>query len=1100
MESPRATGPWTTSISLAALAFPMLMACGPSGEDVRPASVDRQAEEGRPEPSADPVDPSSEPAAQGAKATPAATELRRPKPRARNFEARALDFGEWYDDLTARVSPGTDGWPTEVIAQVAERDLTQGLAAAMEGDYSVWTESLAPQFRGSPDMRPEDLEEKASDGTAVVHWGNPGSAGQVSADEWPRAVEQLVGPMLNGVQHKVTIWVSSMLALADKRFECELSVRMVAQLGEGSLQQNLRWKTIWVLDSARKRVLLEQLSARSFEQVEYRKRPFDEMTRAVFGDGEYFHRQLHQGASEYQDRYDRTATLASVYLGMHGMAVGDVDGDGLEDVYVGRQMGVPNRLFLHNPDGTVREAGREARVDYLEDTAGVLIFDVDGDGRRDIAMGAGKNILIAWNNGDGRFSDPQVLRGRGGEQIYSLCSADADGDGDLDIYATRYVAGGVSKGLPTPYHDAQNGAPNLYWRNEGAREFVLATDEVGLGENNSRFSLAAIWEDVDVDGDLDLYVANDFGRNNLYRNDGGMFTDIASETGTFDMAAGMGVTCADVDVDGDLDFYVSNMFTAAGSRIAGNPKFQVAGKLDVRGAYMHHTQGNSLLVNQGQGVYRDGTARARSGPGGWAWGAMFTDFNNNGLPDLVVPNGFLTSRRTEDLEGFFWRCVVSVSPAAPPASTEYQNAWIAISQLGQVDGYSWNGREPNYAYRNLGDGRFADVSGASGLDYLDDGRVASIVDWDGDGRLDLWLKNRTAPLVRFVRNVHPTSGHWISVELEGAGANREAAGALVTVEIPGAESAEPTRLRQRSYVGHGYLGGSSRRMHFGLGQASDAVDVHVQWPDGSAGSFAGLSVDGRWLLVQGAADARHMPAPDSPLDVMPVERVPTRLPEHPESWIDANGPGLTRVPLLDRLPLTELELPAFTGPARKIGSFAGKSLLVLLWGSWSDEYVGALREISRGLDGTDVVLYPLSMDGVRDEAYVRDVLGTLGPDSLGGRIDARLQLLFEMLMFEVLGPFDDQPLPVGLLFDVEGTLSVFYMGKVDADEVVRDAKLASSAVGQKEARWPVALTGGRWAMGRGPDRAIPNLRSFLRKQGFRGVAGELRGEERRRGL
>ncbi|MFT5050625.1 MAG: hypothetical protein ACI8QZ_002027 [Chlamydiales bacterium] len=1081
----------------------VLVACSSGGDEAPAAS----AVEDAPEPVAEveliALDDPSSAAAEGGQPVLDGAAVQRPKPRTQNFGARDLDLGDWYDDLAERVSPSKDGWPTEVIAQVAERDVQQALLSALVGDFDGWSESLAPEFRGSADLRPDELEQKASDGNLLVRWGHSGKAGQVDAAGWPSAVERLVAPQLNGVQHKVQVWVTSVLELAGKRFECNLSVRIVAVMGEGSQQLNLDWKSIWMFDPVRKRVLLEQLSAGRFEEVEYRKRPFDELTRAVFGNSELFNRQLHQGAVEYQERYDRTATVASVHLGMHGMAVGDVDGNGLEDLYVGAQAGVPNRLFLHHPDGTVREVASAARVDFLEDTAGVLIFDIDGDGQRDIAMGAGNNVLLVWNQGDGRFSEPQVLRGRGGEQVYSLCAADADGDGDLDIYATRYVAGGVSQGLPTPYHDAQNGASNMFWQNEGGREFVLATEEVGLDQNNTRFSLSAIWEDVDRDGDLDLYVVNDFGRNNLYRNDGGKFTDIAGETGAVDMAAGMGVTCADVDMDGDLDFYISNMFTAAGSRIAGNPKFQVGGNLDSRGGYMHHTQGNSLLIDQGGGVYRDMTERARSGPGGWAWGAMFTDFNNNGLPDIVVPNGFLTGRRTEDLEGFFWRCVVNVSPTAPPATSAYQNAWVAISQLGQSDGFSWNGREPNYAYRNLGDGLFADVSGASGLDYVDDGRVACIVDWDGDGRLDLWLKNRTAPLLRFVRNVHATPGHWISIELQGAGANREAAGALVTVEVPTTAGAEPRRLAQRSYLGHGYLGGSSRRLHFGLGNGQQPVGVHVEWPDGSEASYTGLTVDGAWSLVQGATDARALPRVSASIDDLSVERLPARLPESPERWIDGNGARVARVPLLDRLPMGPLELPAFTGPARTVESFAGKNLLVMLWGSWSDENVDKLQELSRELAGTDVVLYPLSLDGVRDEEYVRDVLAKIRPDQPGGqpggRIDARLQLLFEMLVFEVVGPFDDQPLPLGLLFDVEGALSVLYLDEIDAAEVLRDGRLASSAVGQKSARWPVALTGGRWAMGHGPDRSLPQLRAFLRKQGFRGVSRELKAEERRRG-
>ena len=603
-----------------------------------------------------------------------------------------------------------------------------------------------------------------------------------------------------------------------------------------------------------------------------------------------------------------------------------------------------------------------------------------------------------------------------------------------------------------------------------------------------------MWDDVDLDGDMDLYVANDFGQNNLFENEDGQFTDVAQRSGSFDMAAGMGITFADVELDGDMDIYVSNMFSAAGRRISAHPNFKAGGSLEERMGYVHHSQGNSLLLNRGDGTYEDGTERSRSGPGGWAWGAMFNDFDNDGLADIVVPNGFITNRRQEDLEGFFWRCVVNESPAGPPATDAYTNAWVTVSNLGQIENYSWNGREPNYAYWNMGDGRFIDASAATGLDYIDDGRSACVVDWDGDGQLDLWLKNRSAPLVRFLRNTADSDAHYVTFELENQGPNRQAVGSSITVEAGG------RTLVQRTYVGHGYLACSSRRVHFGLAKASEIERVEVRWPDGETERFAGIEVDGLWRLRRGSGVGEAIELPSEQLTGSRGRRVPERLPESPEQWVDSNEPAVTRVPLLDRLPLTRLELPRFDGSTPKVGDFAGRSLLVLLWGSWDDANVDTLRELAASkekLAQAGVVLYPLSMDGVRDEPYVVSVLDTLDLEEGGGRVDRRIQLLVEMSMFEILGPFEDQPLPLGLLFDIEGNLSVIYLGSVRADEVVRDAALASEGLGRSESRWPTALTGGRWAND-GPARSLNKLRLFLRKQGYRKVAEELRAEERRR--
>ena len=118
-------------------------------------------------------------------------------------------------------------------------------------------------------------------------------------------------------------------------------------------------------------------------------------------------------------------------------------------------------------------------------------------------------------------------------------ATDFDGDGDVDLYGCKY--GSPNRNPPLPYHDANNGTPNLMLRNDGYWRFTDVTREVGLDENNLRYSFAASWVDYDNDGDPDLYVANDFGRNNLYRNDGGQFTDVAGDAGVEDISAGMSV-------------------------------------------------------------------------------------------------------------------------------------------------------------------------------------------------------------------------------------------------------------------------------------------------------------------------------------------------------------------------------------------------------------------------------------------------------------------------------------------------------------------------------------------------------------------------------
>jgi hypothetical protein len=188
-------------------------------------------------------------------------------------------------------------------------------------------------------------------------------------------------------------------------------------------------------------------------------------------------------------------------------------------------------------------------------------------------------------------------------------------------------------------------------RNRGDGTFEDVTETSGMMANNNRFSLAAGWADYDGDGDSDLYVANDFGRNNLYRNNGdGTFTDVAAAAGVEDMAAGMSVGWGDYDSDGQLDLYVGNMWSSAGQRVTHNPQFEtVAAEESLRQSFQRHARGNTLFHNNGDGTFRDVTLDARVEMGRWAWGSDFVDLDNDGNLDLFIQNGFITGPELDDL-------------------------------------------------------------------------------------------------------------------------------------------------------------------------------------------------------------------------------------------------------------------------------------------------------------------------------------------------------------------------------------------------------------------------------------------------------------------
>jgi hypothetical protein len=256
----------------------------------------------------------------------------------------------------------------------------------------------------------------------------------------------------------------------------------------------------------------------------------------------------------------------------------------------------------------------------------------------------GEVLAVLANNGEGRFSRVTTL---GTTNIYSLTAADYDDDGDLDVYVCRYSA--TEESAPVPYYDANNGERNLLLRNDGELRFSDVTAETRLDQNNRRYSFAAAWIDFDDDGDQDLYVANDFGRNNLFRNDNGRFEDVAATLGVEDISAGMSVAWGDYDNDGRFDLYVSNMFSAAGSRITFDRRFGTDLDAAERGSYQRHARGNSLFRSTGPETFEDVSVSAAVTRGRWAWGSRFVDINNDSREDIVVANGFVSNEDTKDL-------------------------------------------------------------------------------------------------------------------------------------------------------------------------------------------------------------------------------------------------------------------------------------------------------------------------------------------------------------------------------------------------------------------------------------------------------------------
>ena len=384
-----------------------------------------------------------------------------------------------------------------------------------------------------------------------------------------------------------------------------------------------------------------------------------DVTQSAFAGDPDFERQFAPGMDHWRGHLAQGLGLP--LLGhAAGLAAGDVNGDLLDDFYVSQPGGLPNRLFLAQGDGTFR-AGDAGEATLLDVSRSALLIELDGDGDLDLVANVLDEILFFSNDGTGRFRFEAKAPGGG---TTSMAAADIDQDGDLDLFAASYASPYDNGVIPTPYHDAQNGAPNRLYLNLGNWTFRDIAGEVGFDAEPPRFSFAASWEDFDGDGDADLYVANDFGRNELWRNDlleeqlaenvvvrRRRFHNVAAELGVEDISAGMGVAWGDLDGDGAPDLYVSNMFSAAGNRIAYQRHFQAAADARTREQYQRHARGNSLFLNRvasGQG-FLDVSEEAGVTMGRWAWGSIPVDLDLDGRLDLAVPNGFLTHAKSDDL-------------------------------------------------------------------------------------------------------------------------------------------------------------------------------------------------------------------------------------------------------------------------------------------------------------------------------------------------------------------------------------------------------------------------------------------------------------------
>ncbi len=752
--------------------------------------------------------------------------------------------------------------------------------------------------------------------------------------------------------------------------------------------------------------------------------------------------QLQPGIDHWRTVLDGASGI-DVY-GNHGIAVGDIDGSGHDSFYVCQPSGLPNRLYRNRGNGTFEDITDISGTGILDGTASALFADFQNRGVQDLLVVRSGGPLLFANMGHGRFEPrPDAFHFARAPQgtFTGAAVADYNRDGLLDVYLCVYS---YYKGLnhhqyPSPYYDAQNGPPNFLFRNRGEGNFEDVTVSSGMDQNNNRFSFAAAWCDYDNNGWPDLYVANDFGRKNLYRSNGdGTFSDVAAKAGVEDYGPGMSTCWVDVDNDGIQDVYVANMWLAEGQRITADDHFLQGVDPAVRALYQKHNAGNSLYRNAGNGAFEDKTVVAGTARGGWSWSCASWDFDNDGWSDLYVANGFVSGPNRHDLQSFFWRQVAQRSMIPSGVSSKYEPAWNAINELVRSD-YSWSGYQRNVFFANNRDGSFSEVSGALGLDLIDDSRAYALSDFDHDGRLEFVLKNRTGPQLRILRNNLEGIGNSISFRLRGHISNRDAIGASVTLES-GAQ-------RQTKFIsaGSGFASQHTKELFFGLGHDSQPISISVLWPTGKVDRYERLPVNHRVEIEEGQPAFKATPYRSR---LSNVTSSAGALASNPQS-------GALNSWLIAPLFGPDLRLNDLHGEIGQLSALRGSAVLLTFVRADCGDSLKQLQQLQLepgALAAADLHLFVVVVAGDEYHAAVSELARVsqvnfpiyVADERSAGAWNIQNRYLFDRRL--------DMPIPTSFLLNANGAVIRIYRGAVAPQSVIEDWKSAPQTAEQQFAR------------------------------------------------
>lgn len=543
----------------------------------------------------------------------------------------------------------------------------------------------------------------------------------------------------------------------------------------------------------------------------------------------------------------------NIYTGA-GVAVGDINNDGLVDVYFSGNA-VSGRLYLNKGDFKFEDISEKAGILNNSWGTGVAMIDINQDGWLDIyvcvsgsAEESERANLLYINNGDMTFSEKAEEYGIADtRQSMHAAFFDYDKDQDLDLYLLVNTAAyeqKVNTILPKQLDGKSVNNDRLY-RNEGNGKFVDVSQEAGILTEG--YGLGVGISDINNDSWPDIYISNDFiGNDILYINQqDGTFKDEISTHIKHTSYAGMGNDVVDIDNNGKPDIFVLDMRPEDNERqkliisSTSYDRFQMMLQAGFEPQYSR----NTLQLNQGEGKFSEIGFLAGVSSTDWSWSALFADYDNDSYKDLYVTNGFL--RDLGNLDYIHYQNIYDTPLGDPEAKIKQK-----LSSIKKLP----SAKLVNYIFHNQGDMTFQKVSAAWGIVEASCSNGAAYADLDNDGDLDLLVNNVNQPAFVYENlSEKRESNNYLRIKLQGKSGNLDGIGAKIKTT-----TASTTQYYEH-FLSRGYESGVDPIVHFGLGESQVIKSIEVWWPDGTYQIKQNIPANQLLIINQLEATTEYIP-------------------------------------------------------------------------------------------------------------------------------------------------------------------------------------------------------------------------------------------------